>query len=202
VLATLGLLFGLGGMAEEAREQRRASPWAEGISQVANASRHVVRRLSAENRNTTLQQQHKKQSIAAGGGGRRITQARITQPTPPAPLQRRMSTRAQLACPAFGLLLEMVDVEHLMSSVELERISSRLLQRNAGTVLAALSRTLTTSNPGGEPRNEEARRQLIFFCNSLHNRDLRQPPPVTAMRSLTSFTPYFAEDVTYALCPV
>jgi len=120
-----------------------------------------VRRLSAENRNTTLQQQqHKKQSIAAGGGGRRITQARITQPTPPAPLQRRMSTRAQLACPAFGLLLEMVDVEHLMSSVELERISSRLLQRNAGTVLAALSRTLTTSNPGGAPRNEEARRQL------------------------------------------
>jgi len=120
-----------------------------------------VRRLSAENRNTTLQQQqHKKQSIAAGGGGRRITQARITQPTPPAPLQRRMSTRAQLACPAFGLLLEMVDVEHLMSSVELERISSRLLQRNAGTVLAALSRTLTTSNPGGSPRNEEARRQL------------------------------------------
>ena len=158
VLATLGLLFGLGGMAEEAREQRRASPWAEGISQVANASRHVVRRLSAENRNTTLQQQHKKQSIAAGGGGRRITQARITQPTPPAPLQRRMSTRAQLACPAFGLLLEMVDVEHLLSSVELERISSRLLQRNAGTVLAALSRTLTTTNPGGAPRNEEARR--------------------------------------------
>ena len=45
----------------------------------------------------------------------------------------------------------------------------------------------------------QARRQLIFFCNSLHNRDLRQPPPVTAMRSLTSFTPYFAEDVTYAL---
>jgi len=107
--------------------------------------------------------------------------------------------------------------------------------------VGAMLASLTTTNPGGEPRNEEARshpaqlarsaadsapmvvavrgviaashgqfvaapsttpqarRQLIFFCNSLHNRDLRRPPPVTAMRSLTSFTPYFAEDVTYAL---
>ena len=45
VLATLGLLFGLGGMAEEAKEQRRAplfqTPRAGGNSQVRNASRHV-----------------------------------------------------------------------------------------------------------------------------------------------------------------
>ena len=45
MLATLGLLFGLGGMAEEAREQRRAplfqTPRAGGNSRVRNASRHV-----------------------------------------------------------------------------------------------------------------------------------------------------------------
>ena len=40
---------------------------------------------------------------------------------------------------------------------------------------------LTAVNPGGAPRNDEARRQLIFFCNSLHHRSLAKPPPVTAM---------------------
>ena len=45
VLTTLGLLFGLGGMAEEAREQKRAplfqTPRAAGNSQVRNASLHA-----------------------------------------------------------------------------------------------------------------------------------------------------------------
>ena len=186
LLATLGLLFGLGGMAEEARDQRRAplfkTPRGGRNSQVVNASRHFMRRLSTANREGTAQQRQSRSTAGGSPGDRRSAGA-------PAPLRRRMSTRAQLACPAFGLLLEMVDVEHLLSAVELERIASRLLQRNAGTALAALSRTLTTTNPGGAPRNEEARRQLIFFCNSLHNSRLMQPPSVRTMRSFSSFTP-------------
>ena len=66
-------------------------------------------------------------------------------------------------------------------------------------VLASLFRSLRTGNPSGEPQNEEARRQLIFFCNSLHNRHLARPPSVCEMRSLYAFTPHYSEDVTYSM---
>ena len=66
----------------------------------------------------TTQQQQSRASVAAGGRG----SSGAPPPPMPPPLRRRMSTRAQLACPAFSLLLEMVDVEHLLSAAELERI--------------------------------------------------------------------------------
>ena len=34
---------------------------------------------------------------------------------------------------------------------------------------------------------------------SLFNPTIRRPPPVRRMRSLTSFTPYYSEDVTYTM---
>ena len=57
---------------------------------------------------------------------------------------------------------------------------------------------VSTTNPGGEPRNAEAKRQLLFFANSLHNRRLAPPPPVAQMRTWSAFTPHYAEDVTYS----
>ena len=66
-------------------------------------------------------------------------------------------------------------------------------------VLRALIRNLDSANPGGEPRNAEARRQLIFFSNSLNNTQLSQPLPLTHMRSWTAFTPHYAEDVTVSI---
>ena len=45
----------------------------------------------------------------------------------------------------------------------------------------------------------QARRQLIFFVNSLHNSELMPAPLVSEMRSFTSMTPHYAEDVTYSL---
>ena len=45
----------------------------------------------------------------------------------------------------------------------------------------------------------EAQRQLLFFCNSLHNRRLRPPPPVRRMKSWSAFTPHYGEDVTYSM---
>ena len=63
------------------------------------------------------------------------------------------------------------------------------------TPLLALHRSLTSTNPGSEPKNAEARRQLLFFCNSLHNAQLRQPQPISQMRSWTAFTPHYSEDV-------
>ena len=65
-------------------------------------------------------------------------------------------------------------------------------------VLQALHRMLTTDSHGGEPQTAEARRQLLFFCNSLRNRWMPQPSTVRHMRTITSFTPHYAEDVTYS----
>ena len=62
-------------------------------------------------------------------------------------------------------------------------------------MLFSLHRALTTKNPGGEPDNSEAVRQLVYFANSLHNRRLRQPPPVPRMKSWSCFTPHFQEKV-------
>ena len=62
-------------------------------------------------------------------------------------------------------------------------------------MLFSLHRALTTKNPGGEPDNSEAVRQLVYFANSLHNRRLRQPPPVPRMKSWSCFTPHFQEPV-------
>ena len=70
---------------------------------------------------------------------------------------------------------------------------------DAAAVVGALHRALSTSNPGGEPRSAEAQRQLLFFCNSLHNRRLRPPPPVARMKSWSAFTPHYGEDVTYSM---
>ena len=113
-----------------------------------------------------------------------------------------MSESAQRVVELYRNLRSLVRIEELQGAAARRRLRHSLCTPEVEMAVGAMLASLTTTNPGGEPRNEEARRQLIFFCNSLHNRDLRQPPPVTAMRSLTSFTPYFAEDVTYALCPV
>ena len=42
-------------------------------------------------------------------------------------------------------------------------------------------------------------RQLLFFCNSLYNSKLLRPPAVPKQRSLTAFTPHYAEDVSMSL---
>ena len=43
--------------------------------------------------------------------------------------------------------------------------------------LHPLARSFLTLNPGGELVNAEAKRQLISFCSSLRNTELRAPPP-------------------------
>jgi hypothetical protein len=67
-----------------------------------------------------------------------------------------------------------------------------------GEVLRASLLPLMTDNPGGEPQADEAQRQLLFFCNSLRNRWMPDTTTVRRMRTVTSFTPHYAEDVTYS----
>ena len=98
---------------------------------------------------------------------------------------------------AWRRLQRLVRVGDMLN--EVEAVAAAFARDEVGAVLGALHRALTTSNPGGEPRNTEAVRQLIFFCNSMHNRRMKRPPPVAHMKPLTSFTPHYAEDVTYSI---
>ena len=74
-----------------------------------------------------------------------------------------------------------------------------LQKKSMGVVLSSLDLSLNSTNPGGEPRNMEAQRQVLFFCNSLFNTTMVKPPPVFRMKSWSCFTPHYAEDVTYSV---
>jgi len=67
------------------------------------------------------------------------------------------------------------------------------------TVLASFIGSLTTVNPGAEPQNAEAHRQLVFFINSLQMPQMKKPPPMWKMRSMTTLTPHYTEDVSYSI---
>ena len=98
---------------------------------------------------------------------------------------QRMREREELARELRGLLY-----------LDPKRVAANLHKVVAQPhVLLSLHRALTTTNPGGEPDNGEAVRQLAFFANSLHNRRLCQPPPVPQMKSWTCFTPHYQEEV-------
>jgi hypothetical protein len=62
-----------------------------------------------------------------------------------------------------------------------------LRTQSMGDVLRALLLSLTTDNPGGQPRTDEAKRQLLFFCNSLRNRWM--PNSQTVRHNLSPRTP-------------
>ena len=79
---------------------------------------------------------------------------------------------------------DLVKPETLLESPRAATLALHALHDAAAElVLAVLLRSLTTANPGGEPRNEEAKRQLLFFANSLFNTTMSKPPPVARMKS-------------------
>ena len=100
--------------------------------------------------------------------------------------------------PVIRLLL-LLRLEALANDDAIAQTVTRIRAPATRVVLSSLLRACSTKNPSGEPINAEARRQLVFFCNSLHNRRLGRPPPVVEMKSLTAFTPHFSEDVTYSM---
>ena len=98
----------------------------------------------------------------------------------------------------YSQLRKLVRLDVFSSSFDTILHAIQALQDDdAVAVLEALTRCLTSPNPGGQPVNDEATRQLVYFSNSLHNSRLMQPPNVQRMKSITSFTPYYAEDVLY-----
>ena len=96
-------------------------------------------------------------------------------------------------------LLLLLRLEALADDAAIAETTRRLRSSAAKVVISSLHRACTTANPSGEPVNGEAKRQLVFFTNSLHNRRLKRPPTVLEMKSLTAFTPHYAEDVTFSM---
>ena len=99
---------------------------------------------------------------------------------------------------AFRRLCRLLNVRPL-TDAEATATAERLLARNVNPVLTCLWRALTTINPGGEPVNPEAKRQIISFCSSLRNTKLATPPRLSHMRSLSVLVPHFKEEVAYSM---
>ena len=97
------------------------------------------------------------------------------------PPSARISTRSEKATgqseqarsyaeAPFITLIDLINLQPLTDAKRLQSMVGQLRQESVRVVTASLFGAFTTLNPGGEPKNAEARRQLLFFANSLHNR--------------------------------
>lgn len=78
-------------------------------------------------------------------------------------------------------------------------IVKTLQSRACIQVLQTMHRSFQTMNPGSDPQNGEAKRQLFFFVNSLYNRWMPKPTSVRCMKTATTLTPHFEEEVAYSV---
>ena len=98
----------------------------------------------------------------------------------------------------YSNLLDAIRADVLRDPEHMRLVAAAATTPLARSVCACLLRSVVNGNPGGQPRSEEAQRQLMFFCNSLRFTSLRTPTPVAQVPSWTTFTPYYAEDVKYS----
>ncbi len=97
----------------------------------------------------------------------------------------------------YSSLLDTIRADQLRDPEHLRKVAAASTTPLARTTCACLLRAFRSGNPGGQPRSEEAQRQLMFFCNSLRFTSLKAPSPLAQVRSWTAFTPYYSEDVKY-----
>lgn len=97
----------------------------------------------------------------------------------------------------YSQLLEMVRIDALRDTEHVRVVSASATLVNNRKIVDCLLNSMNNINPGGEPRNLEARRQLMFFANSLSFATLKMPTKLRNMRAWTAFTPYYAEEVSY-----
>ena len=98
----------------------------------------------------------------------------------------------------YSQLLEMVRIDALRDSEHVRVVSASATLATNRTIVECLLNSMNNINPGGEPRSPEARRQLMFFANSLNFTSLKMPTRLRNMRAWTAFTPYYAEEVSYS----
>eukprot|EP00223_Ostreococcus_mediterraneus_P002544 CAMPEP_0179618196 /NCGR_PEP_ID=MMETSP0930-20121108/7556_1 /TAXON_ID=548131 ORGANISM="Ostreococcus mediterraneus, Strain clade-D-RCC1621" /NCGR_SAMPLE_ID=MMETSP0930 /ASSEMBLY_ACC=CAM_ASM_000580 /LENGTH=329 /DNA_ID=CAMNT_0021487137 /DNA_START=116 /DNA_END=1101 /DNA_ORIENTATION=- len=83
----------------------------------------------------------------------------------------------------YSQLLEMIRIDALRDNEHVRVVSASATLPNNRKIVESLLNSMNNSNPGGEPRNLEARRQLMFFTNSLSFAALKTPTPLENMRS-------------------
>ena len=98
----------------------------------------------------------------------------------------------------YSNLLDAIRADVLRDPEHMRLVAAAATTPLARSVCSCLLRSVNSGNPGGQPRSEEAQRQLMFFCNSLRFTSLRTPTPMAQVQSWTTFTPYYAEDVKYS----
>ena len=64
----------------------------------------------------------------------------------------------------YSQLLEMVRIDALRDTEHVRVVSASATLVNNRKIVDCLLNSMNNINPGGEPRNLEARRQLMFFC--------------------------------------
>lgn len=109
---------------------------------------------------------------------------------------RGRSSTSALA--AYKQLRGLIAVRALREEANWQRAVATLRTPACIEVLHALQRSFATTTPGSEPENGEAKRQLFFFINSMHNRWMPSPTSVRKMKSCTSLTPHYEEEVAYS----
>ena len=111
-------------------------------------------------------------------------------------------TKSYVKKATMAQLLEVLRLRDELTPAAAARILADLRTAATRSVLGVLSRSFSTTNPGGEPHSAEAKRQLMSFCGSLRNTTLTKPPPLRAMKSVTVFTPHCAPATGRSASPI
>jgi len=102
------------------------------------------------------------------------------------------------ALEAYRQLYSLISLDVLLDDSSWEKLQASLKRKACRQILQILNHSLTSSNAGAEPSNFEAQRQILFFCNSMRNVVMPKAIAMRKMRTVSSFTPHYSEDVSYS----
>ncbi|KAK9800796.1 hypothetical protein WJX73_005277 [Symbiochloris irregularis] len=97
--------------------------------------------------------------------------------------------------------LKTVPAQHEHSDLALCELPARFL---ATPIMQAAQQLAMTAKPGAQvfrPKSSHAQRVLRFFLGSLQNNSLKAAPDLRSMRSLTTLTPHYSEQVMFPMTP-
>ena len=106
------------------------------------------------------------------------------------------SADSKLLASHLDSLLGSVERDFGRTRAHIEALSHLFASDQCRLTLSSMYTFLTVSDEF-TPRNSDAKRRILFFCNSLFMQ-LPEAPPVERMRSLTTLTPFYSEDVIYS----
>jgi len=95
-------------------------------------------------------------------------------------------------------LANLLNFDNLICA-DMMQLIQNIVSDDLDAVVYAVWVSLNCQNVGSEPRCKEAKRQLQFFAASLNHPHLTTPSPVEQMKSWSSLTPVYNEDVIYSM---